>query len=88
MHHNPAKNVLFVDVQPDAIARRLQLDEDFVSERIRESSRTLLEARANRPHLTLTRRSTLMERHDGLCTLGGVQGIGAGGVQEVGVEGH
>ena len=49
MHHNPAKNVLFVDVQPDAIARRLQLDEDFVNERIRESSRTLLEARANRP---------------------------------------
>ena len=25
MHHNPAKNVLFVDTQPDAIARRLQL---------------------------------------------------------------
>ena len=49
MHHNPAKNVLFVDTQPDAIARRLQLDEDFVNERIRESSLTLLEARANRP---------------------------------------
>ena len=82
MHHNPAKNVLFVDMQPDAIARRLQLDEDFVNERIRESSRTLLEARANRPAALRGHDSLLwMERHDGLCTPGGVQGIGVGEVQ-------
>ena len=49
MHHNPAKNVLFVDAKPDAIARRLHLDEDFVNERIAAAKQTLLEARSLRP---------------------------------------
>ena len=49
MHHNPAKNVLFVDVQPGAIARRLNLDEDFVNERIEMARQSLLQARVLRP---------------------------------------
>lgn len=49
MHHNPAKNVLFVDSTPEAIARLLQLDEDYVCERIAAAKQTLFEARALRP---------------------------------------
>ena len=49
MHHNPAKNVLFVDASPEAIARRLDLEEDYVAERIAAAKETMLQARALRP---------------------------------------
>ena len=48
MHHNPAKNVLFVDATPAAIARRLDLEEDYVAERIAAAKETMLQARALR----------------------------------------
>ena len=49
MHHNPAKNVLFIDQPVEAIAARMGLDR-AQTERILASARSkLLEARAQRP---------------------------------------
>ena len=49
MHHNPAKNVLFVDMEPHAIAERLGIDQDEVKLRLKRGEQALLEARDQRP---------------------------------------
>ncbi|MFQ5933963.1 MAG: thioredoxin domain-containing protein, partial [Dehalococcoidia bacterium] len=49
MHHNPAKNVLFVDMEPRAIADQLGKGETEVEELLVRSKEALLKARAQRP---------------------------------------
>ncbi|HXW16141.1 MAG TPA: thioredoxin domain-containing protein [Terriglobia bacterium] len=49
MHHNPAKNVLFIDQPLRAIAARLQLDEARVAELLAGARRKMADARARRP---------------------------------------
>jgi hypothetical protein len=48
MHHNPAKNVLFIDQPLDAIAARLKLDEANVAKLLASARRKMAEARARR----------------------------------------
>ena len=48
MHHNPAKNVLFIDQPLDAIAARLGLDEKQVAELLASARRKMADARARR----------------------------------------
>jgi hypothetical protein len=48
MHHNPAKNVLFIDQPLHAIAARLQLDEAKVADLLARARRKMAEARARR----------------------------------------
>ena len=88
MHHNPAKNVLFVDVQPGAIARRLDLDEDFVNERIEMARQSLLQARVLRPTPYVD--TTVYSGWNGMMAsahLEAYKGLGLEGCG-VGVEGH
>lgn len=49
MHHNPAKNVLFVAVEPSVLARDLNLTEEDFIRTLNEAKRKLLEARLKRP---------------------------------------
>jgi hypothetical protein len=49
MHHSPAKNVLFIDQPPEAIATRTGLSFEEVKEIISRGKAKLLEARAQRP---------------------------------------
>jgi hypothetical protein len=49
MHHNAAKNVLFMDQPPEAIATRTSLSVEEVREIIRRAKTKMLEARAKRP---------------------------------------
>ena len=49
MHHNPAKNVLFVDTDPSTIADVLEKEESEVDELLASGTRKMLEARAARP---------------------------------------
>jgi hypothetical protein len=49
MHHNPAKNVLFIDQPLDAIAARMQLDIAKVAELLASARRKMADARARRP---------------------------------------
>ncbi|MGD0222666.1 MAG: thioredoxin domain-containing protein [Terriglobia bacterium] len=48
MHHNPAKNVLFIDQPLDAIGARMQLDETKVGELLASARRKMADARARR----------------------------------------
>ena len=48
MHHNPAKNVLFIDQPLHAIAARMQLEETRVAELLASARRKMAEARARR----------------------------------------
>jgi uncharacterized protein YyaL (SSP411 family) len=48
MHHNPAKNVLFIDQPVSAIAARLQLEEPKVAELLASARRKMRDARAKR----------------------------------------
>ena len=48
MHHNPAKNVLFIDQPLDAIAARLQIDETKVLDLLANARRKMSDARARR----------------------------------------
>ncbi|HSE67281.1 MAG TPA: thioredoxin domain-containing protein, partial [Gemmatimonadales bacterium] len=48
MHHNPAKNVLYVAESLDTIAQRLALDLPVAQTRLREARSKLLEARGRR----------------------------------------
>jgi uncharacterized protein YyaL (SSP411 family) len=49
MHHNPAKNVLFVAEPLETIARRLELDLPIAEQRLRQARSKLLAARGRRP---------------------------------------
>jgi uncharacterized protein len=49
MHHNPAKNVLFIDQPLNAIAARTGLSEAQVEEALQRAKSKLREARARRP---------------------------------------
>jgi uncharacterized protein YyaL (SSP411 family) len=49
MHVNTAKNVLFIDMEPDAIAAKLGLPESKVLDLIKTGKQRLLEARMKRP---------------------------------------
>jgi uncharacterized protein YyaL (SSP411 family) len=49
MHINTAKNVLFIDMEPDAIAPKLGLPESKVLDLIKTGKQRLLEARMKRP---------------------------------------
>jgi hypothetical protein len=49
MHHNPAKNVLFIDQPLRAIGARMQLNEAQVAELLASARRKMAEARARRP---------------------------------------
>ena len=49
MHHNPAKNVLFIDQPMDAIAARLGLDAGEVRNVMARAKEKMLAARARRP---------------------------------------
>ena len=49
MHHNPAKNVLFVAEPLETIARRLELDLPIAEERLRQARSKLSTARGARP---------------------------------------
>ncbi|MCI0453514.1 MAG: thioredoxin domain-containing protein [Candidatus Dadabacteria bacterium] len=53
MKHNPAKNVLFVDMEPHEIARRLDIPHEKVKELIKSGRKNLLLARMKRraPHV-------------------------------------
>ena len=48
MHHNPAKNVLFIDQPLHAIAARMELDEPKVAELLASARRKMADARARR----------------------------------------
>jgi uncharacterized protein YyaL (SSP411 family) len=48
MHHNPAKNVLFIDQPAGAIAARMELDEAKVAELLASARRKMADARAKR----------------------------------------
>jgi uncharacterized protein YyaL (SSP411 family) len=48
MHHNPAKNVLFIDQPVSAIAARLQLEEPRVAELLASARRKMRDARSKR----------------------------------------
>jgi len=48
MHHNPAKNVLFIDQPLSAIAARMQIDQAKVAELLASAKRKMAEARARR----------------------------------------
>jgi len=48
MHHNPAKNVLFIDQPLHAIAARMQLDETQVAELLASARRKMADARDHR----------------------------------------
>ena len=48
MHHNPAKNVLFIDQPLNAIAKRLNLGEEKVAEILAAARRKMLDARSRR----------------------------------------
>jgi hypothetical protein len=48
MHHNPAKNVLFIDQPFDAIAARMQVDVAKVRELLASARRKMADARARR----------------------------------------
>ncbi len=48
MHHNPAKNVLFIDQPLAAIASRLNLNESRVAELLTSAKRKMAEARSKR----------------------------------------
>jgi len=48
MHHNPAKNVLFIDQPLDAIAARMQLDVAEVADLLGSARRKMADARARR----------------------------------------
>ena len=49
MHHNPAKNVLFVRASVEEIARRLKLSEERVRELLAAAKRKMYAARLERP---------------------------------------
>jgi len=49
MHHNPAKNVLFIDQPLSAIAARMETDETKVAELLASARRKMADARARRP---------------------------------------
>jgi uncharacterized protein YyaL (SSP411 family) len=49
MHHDPARNVLFVDFSAEDIAERLSLGQEEVSSRLVSGKRAMTEARAKRP---------------------------------------
>jgi uncharacterized protein YyaL (SSP411 family) len=49
MHHNPAKNVLFVRASLDEIARRLQIPPERVSELLESAKKKMYAARLGRP---------------------------------------
>jgi hypothetical protein len=49
MHHNPAKNVLFIDQPLHAIAARMEIDETKVAELLASARRKMADARARRP---------------------------------------
>jgi len=49
MHHNPAKNVLYVRASVDEIARRLNLSEERVSELLATTKQKMYAARLQRP---------------------------------------
>jgi hypothetical protein len=48
MHHNPAKNVLFIDQPLSAIAARMELEETKVAELLASARRKMADARARR----------------------------------------
>ena len=48
MHHNPAKNVLFIDQPLDAIAARMEIDEAKVAALLASARRKMADARARR----------------------------------------
>ncbi len=48
MHHNPAKNVLFIDQPLSAVAARMEIDEKKVAEHLASARRKMAEARARR----------------------------------------
>ena len=49
MHHNPAKNVLFVDMEPEAIAQKLSMSLEEVKTLLEKGKQRLLEVRSQRP---------------------------------------
>ena len=49
MRENPAKNVLFVDMEPRAIAEKLDMGQEEVEDLLTKGKKTLLEARGKRP---------------------------------------
>ena len=49
MKHNTAKNVLFIDVEPEEISRKLNISQERVRELIESGKRHLLERRKRRP---------------------------------------
>jgi len=49
MHHNPAKNVLFVRASVDEIARRMSLSQDRVEELLASAKKKMYAARLQRP---------------------------------------
>jgi uncharacterized protein YyaL (SSP411 family) len=65
MHHNPAKNVLFVRASISEIARRLSLSEDRVDELLASAKRKLYAARLQRPTPYLDK--TVYVGWNGLC---------------------
>jgi len=49
MHHNPAKNVLFIRASIEEIARRMSLSEERVTELLTAAKKKMLAARVQRP---------------------------------------
>src|SRR3989442_3982157 len=79
MHHNPRKNVLFVDQNAEAIAKELHLSVDRVRALITHGMEKLKAAREKRPMPAVDR--TILASWDGMmnaAVLGGSLALGGG----------
>src|SRR3989454_12103071 len=82
MHHNPKKNVLFVDQDPEAIAKALHLSGERVRALIASGMEKLKAARERRPMPAVDR--TIFASWNGMMIgagLGGATAFGRGDVR-------
>src|SRR2546427_10409366 len=87
MHHNPKKNVLFVDQDPEAIAKELHLSADRVRALITSGMERLKAARERRPMPAVDR--TIFASWNGMMIAAGLEGpmaLGRGGVRGVALQ--
>ena len=83
MHHNPRKNVLFVDQEPEAIAKSLDMPVGRVRELIDSGRRNLKAARDRRPVPGVDDDLRLLERDDDRLRARGRDRVSSGGSPRV-----
>src|SRR2546426_11223306 len=81
MHHNPKKNVLFVDQDPEAIAKALHLSGERVRALIASGMEKLKAARERRPMPAVDR--TIFASWDGMMIGAGLEAAAAFGREGV-----